>query len=162
MTTLFEISERLIAAYEAAESGEYDEEAIQGSIETIEWELDEKADNYAHLIKIINGEIDMLKAEEQRLNARRKQREAFIARLKHNLEESMLSTGRTKFKTVYHTFYIQKNPPALQIVDEDKLPGDYWIQPPPIIDKSTIKDVLNNGGEVDGAVLTQSKSVRIK
>ena len=72
-------------------------------------EIEEKADGYAKIIKGMQGDIEALKAEENRLVARRKALENRQQALKSNLEANMREMGKTKFKTALFSFNIQKN-----------------------------------------------------
>jgi hypothetical protein len=162
MSSIFEINTRLIEAYEMAAAGDYDDETVQTTIEAIEWELEEKADGYAAFIKILKGECDTADNEIKRLQALKQSKQAFADRLKVNLQGVMTNTGKVKFKTPLHTFYIQKNPVSLHIFDDASIPEAYLIPQPPKPDSAAIKEALKNGDVIPGAGLTQGESLRIR
>jgi hypothetical protein len=160
--TLYEISDRLMQIYGMAESGEYDPQAIDDTLEAIEWELEEKADGCAKFITSLKGEIEALRAEEKRLLNRRKAKEAFAEYLKANLEAAMKYTGKRQIKTLLYSFNIQKNPPSVYITDWAAVPEKYLIEQEPLLDKAGIKEAFKNGGIVPGVELVQSESLRIR
>ena len=163
MANIFQISNDLRKAYEMAETGDFSDEAVRDTIEAIQWELTEKADNYVNLIAEIMGEIDVITEEEARLQNLKRSKKNFIDRLKNNLYQSMKLTENEKFKTPLHSYWIQMNPPALNVTDEAKIPGDYFITPAPQLDKARLKEfLLKGGGAVEGAEITQGEGVRYR
>ena len=161
-SSLFNIEARLLAVHELATTGEYDPDTIADTIEAIEWELDEKADNYAALIAQLDGEIATIDKEMERLKGLKAARTRLKDQLKTNLYSTMISLERPKFKTPLHSFYIQKNPPAVGIVNEAEIPAEYFTQPQPVINKSALLEVLKRGEIVPGATITQGESLRIR
>ena len=159
--TLYQIQDRFLETLEMAESGEYEETTINDTLETIEWELEEKADNYAKAITIKTGEMETIKKEIERLTAMKKAKENVIERLKHNLQNVMENTDKKKFKTDLHSFRIQANPPSVDITDSEMIPESYLIMQEPVISKKDILRDLKAGVEVPGARLMRSESLRI-
>ena len=93
---------------------------------------------------------------------RKKAIEANIDRMKASLENAMRATGKTKFKTQLFSFNIQKNPPSTQILDEEKIPGEFWVMQEPTINKTAIKDYLKANGDQEWAKLVSTEGLRIK
>ena len=161
MSSLYKISERLLQALEMAESDEYSDDVINNTLDAIEWELEEKADNYAKMITVINGEIETAKKEKERIKAVINTKDNIIKRLKYNLQNTMDITGKRKFKTDLHSFRIQNNPPSVEILNEKEIPGEYYTIPEPIIKKVDILKALKSGVDVPGVELRQTESLRI-
>lgn len=127
---LYELTGQFLELQEIMESGEYDDQVINDTLESLNFEIEEKADNYARIIRNFTGEIEAMKAEEKRLADRRKSLEKNVERLKDNLKSSMIATGKTKFKTELFNFSIAKNGGALPVVVDvptDDLPDDLVI-----------------------------------
>ena len=82
---LYELAEQWDAVFNMMEDGETDEQVIFDTLESIEGEIEDKADNYAKMIRNLQASVDVLKAEEERLYQRRKSTENHIQRLKDNL-----------------------------------------------------------------------------
>ena len=73
----------------------------------------------------------------------------------------MIATGKRKFKTPLFGFGIQKNPPSLNVLDESKIPEEFWIEQQPKLDKKAALAYVKEN-EVDWAELSQTESLRIR
>jgi hypothetical protein len=125
--------------------GETDEQTILDTLESIEGEIEEKADNYAKMIKSILADAQVIKDEEDRLYNRRKSLENRAKALKDNLEANLKFIGKTKFKTELFSFNIQKNGGKQPLTITENLtdiPMKFLIQPDPIPNKEAIRELL--------------------
>lgn len=75
-TSLYELTEQYQILLDMMYDSEVDEQTLQDTIEAIWGEIEEKADGYAKIIFSMKADIEILRAEEQRLTARRKGLEA--------------------------------------------------------------------------------------
>lgn len=162
---LYEIASEYNALINLMDSDEIDEQALHDTLEGVEGEFEIKAENYAKIMRNMAGEIEQLKAEEQRLSARRKSLEANEERLKKALYEAMKSTGKEKFKTPLFSFNIAKNGgklPVILDVDADALPTKLTvIQRKPNLD--VIRELLESGKKTKYAHLGErGESLRIR
>ena len=83
--------------------------------------------------------------------------------IKQNLENAMIETGKTKFKTTLFSFGIQKNPASVRIKDESLVPEEYRIKQPDKIDKKGLIKALKEGAMfTENIELVQTKSLRIR
>ena len=127
MLTLYELTDEFLQLQDLLEHGEADEQIYQDTLESLEFDLEEKADNYAKIIRNFESQIETLKAEERRLKDRRQICEKAIKRLKDNLQAAMLQTGKRKIKTDLFSFTVAKNGGALPVivdVDTEDLPDE--------------------------------------
>ena len=88
--------------------------------------------------------------------------------MKRSLEQAMIVTGKTKFKTELFSFGIQKNTPSVVLsfddkdaAEIDKLP-DRFVKVTKTVNKTAIKDAINAGEDIGFAHLEQSESIRIR
>ena len=165
MANIYELTQDYLRLLEMAEDPELDPEVIADTFEGIEGELEIKAENYAKVMKNLEGDIAALKAEEERLAKKRKAIENNIKRMKATLQEAMELTGKTKFKTELFSFGIQKNAPSVVIdaADIRDIPEDYLKFKEPEVDKTAIKNAINAGVNFEGlAHLEVSQSLRIR
>ena len=165
MANIYELTQDYLRLLEMAEDPELDPEMIADTFEGIEGELEIKAENYAKVMKNLEGDIAALKAEEERLAKKRKAIENNIKRMKGTLQEAMELTGKTKFKTDLFSFGIQKNAPSVVIdaADIRDIPEDYLKFKEPEVDKTAIKNAINAGVDFEGlAHLEVSQSLRIR
>lgn len=161
MAKLYELTGNYLVLQQMLEDAE-DQQVILDTMESVEFEIEEKAENYAKIMKNLESDIAGLKAEEKRLAEKRKSLENNSKWLKDNLEQSMRVTGKTKFKTMLFSFGIQKNPPGVEILDESKIPAEYLIPQNPTIDRKAILAALKQGNKLEFAQLKQGESLRIR
>jgi hypothetical protein len=162
MANLYEITGKYLEIQDMINNSDLDIRMLKDTLEGIEYDLEEKADNYAKIIRNITSDIEGLKVEKERLTDKGKALEAKIKTLKSNLEQSMLITNKKKFKTPYFNFNIQKNPPSVNILDKDKIPDKYFIAQDPKIDRKALLKDLKEGIEVDGVEIRQTEGLRIR
>lgn len=161
--TLYELTGQFLELLEMAEDEEISTDALKDTMEAVGIEFEEKAENYAKVIKQLEMEADGYKAEVKRMTKKMKVVEANIDRIKKNLEKSMLATGKTKFKTALFSFWIQKNSPSIDLLDEENVPADFRTPQPDKIDKEAILDFLKETNEpVEWATMKQTESLRIR
>ncbi|AGZ23783.1 siphovirus Gp157 family protein [Streptococcus suis] len=145
-----------------AEMEGIDEETKLDTLESIDWteQFEEKVENTVKVIKNKEAEKKQLKEEIDRLTARYKSIDSDITRLKTGLQGAFEITGHDKVKTLLFTVSLAKNQPSV-VVDEELLPKKYFVitKKP---DKNAIKELLNAGKKVKGAVLQESRSLRIR
>lgn len=138
-----------------------EEEDLNSALENIDDEIETKADNIAKVLRDFDGDIEALKSEEERLAKKRKAIENRQKHLKEYLQNAMLVLDKRKFKTDLFSFNIQKNAPSLKILDESKIPEDYYkIERK--LNKNDLKEAVKNGLFEDAAELVSSESLRIR
>ena len=162
MASIYELTNDFLQVQEMMESGDYDMETLQNTLDCIDYEIEEKAEGYACIMKNIQSDIEGLKAEIDRLTQKKKTMENKVEYLKKSLEEGMKLTGKTKFKTDRFSFNIQKNPPSVKVLDMEKVPKEYMIPQPDKPDNKKIMLELKAGAEFDWAKLEQTESLRIR
>lgn len=134
---------------------------LNSALENIDDEIETKADNIAKVLRDFDGDIEALKSEEERLAKKRKAIENRQKQLKEYLQNAMLVLDKRKFKTDLFSFNIQKNAPSLKILDESKIPEDYYkIERK--LNKNDLKEAVKSGLFEDAAELVQTESLRIR
>ncbi len=130
-----------------------EDSAIMDTIKAIDEDLEDKADNYARIIKELQAEAKKFEAEKKRLEDRQKAMENRAKLLNKHLYDSMKLTGKTKFKTGLFSFGIQKNG-GLQPIDIDakNVPDEYMHKEP---DNAKIRQALKEGKELPFATLKE-------
>lgn len=162
MANIYELTNDFLHVQDLIEEGELDLEMLQNTLECLDYEIEEKAEGYAKIIKNLTAEIEGLKKEEERLANKRKAIENNITNLKKNLETAMILTGKKKFKTNLFSFNIKKNAPSLKILDDTKILDEFKIPQPDKIDNKAIIQQIKEGKEFTWAKLEQSESLRIR
>lgn len=149
MAALYELTGEFLQLMNMLEDEECDEQCIMDTLESVEYEIEDKADGYAKIIKSLESNIDGLSKETDRLIARKKTYENRIKWLKQNLEMCMRATGKRKFTTDLFSFNIQKNGGKRKLVvdvDVEKVPEQYRIKQSDAIDGESIREFLKENG----------------
>lgn len=165
MTEIYELTNNFLTIQEMLEDPERDPEILADTMEAVEGELEYKAENYAKILKNLDGRVEALENEIRRLMSRKKSTEDSIKFLKGEIQLMMERTGKTKFKTDLFSFGIQRNAPSVVIDAEDvyDIPEDYLKYKAPEINKTAIKEAIQKGENLEGiAHLEQSHSLRIR
>ena len=165
MARLYELTEQYAAVAELMDDESVDEQVIADTLESIDGEIEDKADNYARMIRNMLSDAEAIKVEEYRLSSRRRSLETRAAYLKTTLQENMAFIGKTSFKTELFSFNIQKNggkQPLTITENLDDIPMRFLIQQPPLPDKEAIRSLLEQK-EVEWATLEpRGESLRIR
>jgi hypothetical protein len=140
---------------------ELDSITFKDTLESIEEEIEDKAENTAKFIRSLQSDVDAIKQEETRLAERRRTLENRIQSTKEYLQNQMEVAGISKVKRPTLSISIQANPPSVKVTDE-KLLSAYMVPVEPKLDKRAILADLKEGKEINGAELFRSKGVRIK
>ena len=130
MASLYELKGEYLQLLNMLEDPEIEDQIVLDTLEGINYELEIKAENYAKIIRELEGTIEVIKAEKKRLSDKQSKLEDNVKRLKDNLQEAMITVGKTKFKTDLFSFSIQKNGGALPVivdVETADLPDDLVI-----------------------------------
>lgn len=162
---LYEISEELMTLEDMLYDDTVDQETVQDTLEMINMDFEDKADNYAKIIRTMDASIKALKDEEQRLSGRRKALEERQKWLKDTLEANMRYTGKMKFKTPLFSFSIQKNgglEPLVITGELEDIPGRYLIQQPPIPVNMKIRKLLEEQPVEWAHLEPRGESLRIR
>lgn len=162
MSTLYEITGQYLELYEMMESAdELEMKVIEDTLDGMDGELEEKAENYAIIMAELDAEAAKFKKEADRLAARAEQLHGRSAMLKDRLKRAMVLCDRKKFKTNLYSFAICKNGGAAPMeVDDTAVPDDYMKKIP---DTSKIREALNAGKTLTFAELKErGEHLRIK
>lgn len=165
---LFEIANDYIALMHAIENDELPEEAIADTLEAIQGEIEEKADNIGCLLKELEAASYAIKAEEQRLAERRKKKEKLYERLKNYLSDSLLTAGISKLETTRNAISFRKSD-SVEVDDEvftkwalenrDDLVN---VTVSTKANKVQLKKELKVGASFPGVALVTNQNIQIK
>ena len=160
--TLYELTSEYMELLAMLEDPDTDEAVILDTLEGVGGELEEKADNYARVMRQMDADAAAIKAEEERLPNRRKSLENRSAWLKSRLQNVMELTGKTKLKTELFSFSVQKNPPRCVIDNKEEVPDEFLISQEPKIDIAGILKSMKDGVTYEWAHMERSSSLRIR
>ena len=107
---------------------DFDESTVIDTLDAIEGAIEDKAEACAFIMRNLDADIDAIKAEEHRLEKRRKALEKHKNNMKENLYSTMKSVGRREIKTPLFSFNIQKaggKRGLILDIEPDKLPAEF-------------------------------------
>lgn len=95
--TLYEVVQDYITIQHMMEDPDLDPQTLADTMESIEGELEVKAENYAKVIANLTADLNAIKVEIDRLTERKKTIENNIKNMKNALQDAMEVTGKIKF-----------------------------------------------------------------
>jgi phage host-nuclease inhibitor protein Gam len=163
MASIYAITDDYRQLLDMLDEGEVEPQMILDTLEGIDAEFEDKAENYAKIMKNMASDVEGLKAEIARLTARKRTLETNIDHMKTTLQSAMEATGKTKFKHGLFSFGIQKNPPSVSILcDVKDIPERFLRYKDPEADKKAILEEIKGGAEFDWAEVTQTERLAIR
>lgn len=164
--TLYELSGQILDLFSMAEDEDVGLDVINDTFEGMAMEFEEKAEQYAILMKNLEGEAEILAKEIKRLTDKKKVLENNAERIKKQIEGAMIISGNRKFQSPskLFNFNIQKNAPSLDKVNEEFVPDDFWIKQDPKLDRTKLLAAVKADPEAWKGIATikQTESIRIR
>ena len=134
----------------------------------IEADFEVKAENIACFIKELSGEAETLRKEKKSISSRLDAKAHLIDRLKTMLVENMTAIGRKKIDMPKEKISLRNNQETAQFVHEKEFISWANLNRPdllkytPEINRTAVKNALQNGDKIQGAVLGRTVSAIIK
>lgn len=138
------------------------EDVFLDTLSAIEEPLNDKAENIARFIKNLEAEADVYRKESQKMTEKATARTNKAKRMKMYLQESLELAGLDKVKGDLFTVAIQNNPQSVEVLNENVIPKNYFVEQKPQLDKKALLASLKQGEEIAGVELKQSRSLRIR
>ena len=165
--TLYELTGEYLRLLEMADDPEVDGQAFADTLEGLGGMIEVKAEGYARIIKelerkkaIKQADADAFKAEYDRKMDHIKMIDNRITKMKGNLSNTMVVTGKTKFDTENFKFYIRQTTSTI-IDNKEAVPNEYCkFEKKPVL--NDIKTAIQAGKEVAGAHIVTKDGVIIK
>lgn len=139
-----------------------DNETLRSMLDGIEQAFDQKVESIIKLMKSKEAEKEAIKAERDRLAERASKLDREIEWLKTYVQDQMTVTGKTRVKSALFNITLVKNPPSLKVLDETKIPQEFFrVKESVSLDKRGLIELLKNGEQIQGVELEQKQSVRV-
>lgn len=165
MTKLYELTEaymELMAQFEECESEEQEEE-LMTALNAINDDIARKGDGIARMIRNLSADIAGYDTEIKRLTKLKTSANNLINRLKDHILFSMGIAGATELHTTIGKWRVQKNPPKAVVLDESKVPEEFYVEQPPKLMTSLILQNWRDTGEIpEGCDIVQTEGVRFR
>lgn len=160
---IFNLSDDYMQILGMMEDPDLDKQMLKDTMEGIEGALEDKFDNYVFVAKEMQADIKALEETINELKERKKSKENNLKKMKEIMTLVMNTTGKFKFKTALHTYWVQKNPESVVIDTEDvrEIPEDYLTFKDPDPNKTAILAAIKDGMNFQGlAHIEQTEGVR--
>lgn len=153
MTTLYTITEQFKELADLAETADEDlAVALRDTMEGIEGEFQEKGKAIAMITLNIDGDLEAIQSQIDRLTERKRIITNRKESLKEYLRSNMDAAGITKITHPLFTITCGKGKPIVVIDDEKAIPDDFVnVKVTSAPDKAAIAKALKDGQEVPGA-----------
>ena len=159
---LYELEGNLLHAVELANSAKpEDQQLFADTIESLQDSIADKAIGYGKVINQLVADEKQLADKIKHDQERKRTLSNNISRLKLALQHGMETAGKEKVKDIDLSIWIQSNQPSVAVTDDKLIPGEF-TEVEKKLNKTAIKQALNDGEEVPGAKLVQTRSIRIK
>ena len=132
------------------------DEAIGEHTQALVEAFDEKADDYAALIRACEARCNARVQEARRLLALSENDQLLAKRLKERLLSAMQRVGRDRISTTRADISIRRNGGAVPLVieDEDAIPSEFRVPRTTItLDREALRNALDSGRQVSGVRL---------
>lgn len=165
--TLYELSIQFQTILEMAEDGEIDMDVVNGSLECVEADIEQKLDSYGVVINELSNDIENIEKEIKRLTERKRTIDNNITRMKGAIKDAMEAIGKKKIQGNKFTWTIAKNGGKRPVIMKEgvnilEIPErfqDWTVKP----DREQIREALENGEELDFATLGErGESLRLR
>ena len=135
---------------------------LEEALHINQFQLQEKAGNYAKVIANIQSDSDAIDAEIKRLKAMKDTKDRSISRLKEALRDAMLVSGIDKIESSLFKLSLRRSE-AVEVDVVEALPSSFLnIKNVVTADKIAIKDAIKRGENVMGARIVENFNLQIK
>ena len=151
MSTLYQLTTEYQNLLDFASSDDPEDiKCFLDTLESMDFEVGLKADQYAAVIRRLEGQAGVVDAEIQRLKSLSTVIDNNVKRIKSRLKTAMEAMGKTEIKTDLNTFKIVNNGGKLPLVITGKVPNKYTIANPQP-DNEKIRAALDEGKKLSFA-----------
>ena len=161
---LYELTQSMEELKQLIQEGELDNDMLLSTLESVELDIETKADNICCIIKELEGNINTLVSEKERLASLSERYKKNVDQLKNYLKINLVKVGKEKLKTDRFSINVSNRKPKL-VINEELLSNNYKYEETKIItiiNRDKIADDINNGVIVDGVTLEEVKALTIR
>lgn len=161
MGSLYELSNSYIQLLELEEG--MDSDVFEDTLQSIDESIELKAVNIAKFVRNLEAECNCIEDEKKRLESKISANKNKIDRLKKYLKDSMDYTGKTKINDPLFKITIEKNPPKVNVLNEETIPSEFFTEKTTrSLNKKEVLDKLKQGEQIEGVQMVQETGLRIK
>jgi len=161
---LYELTQSMEELKQLIQEGELDNEMLTSTLESVELDIETKADNICCVIKELEGNVNTLASEKERLTSLSERYNKNIDQLKNYLKYNLVKVGKEKLKTDRFYINVSNRKPKL-VINEELLSSNYKYEETKTVTKinrDKISDDINNGVIIEGVTLEEVKALTIR
>lgn len=135
------------------------------TIEMVIEDFKSKALDVGAYILNLSSQREMIYNHIKDMQAKLKLFDNKIENIKKYVEIQMRRSNITQINSLDGTFSMsfRKNPPKVEVLDESLIPDEYFrVKTTKEVNKTSLKEALASGIEVQGVMLVQTEALRIK
>ena len=159
MANLYKLTQQAANLYDMLQSGDIDEQVVTDTLEAMM--APEALEGCCQVIRQLEADVKAYKAEKDLFDSKKKLAEAAMQRMKAKIGDFLAASGQKKIQCGVFTVRMTSGDPV-QIVDESKIPKEYYLPQPDKISTAKIKEALKAGVDVPGAMLGVTHGASIK
>jgi folylpolyglutamate synthase/dihydropteroate synthase len=163
--TLYQLSQEYKQQLETLADLDLSPEVVQDTLESLGGELQTKAQNTVAFMRHLESLSESIKLAEAQMELRRVSIERRVQQLKDYVLISMQDAGIHKIESPYFVVSVAKNPPSVEVYNQEVIPMEFMKTPPappPSPDKKAIIEAMKSGVDVAGCRLRQGVRLSIK
>lgn len=163
---LYEITGNLLELQARLDEENADKQCITDTIESLQFNLEEKVDNCLKLVKNYEADVNSIDEEIRRLQLLKNGKQTNIKNIKEYLKNNLEALNKDKVETSLFKVTVKRNPPKVMILEEHDVPAEY-LKIKYEVDKSELKNALQDEEKAKtlnelGITLVQDTSLLIK
>ena len=129
---LYELTQSMEELKQLITEGELDNDMLVSTLESVELDIETKADNICCIIKELEGNINTLASEKERLTSLSERYNKNIDWLKNYLKFNLVKVGKEKLKTDRFSINVSDRKPKL-VINEELLSNNYKYEEAKVI-----------------------------
>ena len=138
MAKLYELANNYRNLTELIDREDVEQDLIQNALKECKGDIEEKVDNIVKLIRNTESDIEGYKAEEKRLNARRKSLENTVTSLKNYLDSNLKALNLREVKTKLFSCKYQKSKASVEVLDQEVIPREFIVTEEKVEDRKSV------------------------
>lgn len=158
MTKLYELTNAVIGLRAMIDDESIDEQTFLDTLESIEGEIEVKAENLLKFERELLADVDAVNNEIKRLQRIKTARANRAAALREYLRLNMLNSGIDKIACPFFSITLKKAAPILVVEDDSLIPKRYFeVVTTRKLKRKELLDDLKAGKGIKGASIGESK-----
>lgn len=146
---------------EALDGADLTPEVLTDTLEALTGDFEQRAERMGQWVLELEADAKKLRERASAVEDRARRLQEAADRIKNFMLASMQIGGVKKVQLLEFTVTRRLSPESVAVHDAAAIPTEYMRQPPPVPDKTVIKEALKRGEAVPGCELQRNEHLRI-